>query len=122
MVVGQATNNGGLFGEENHTWLLVRQTTMAFEIIHVVGQANNNGNPKPVPPEADKLSGGRHINRTLGEGNRSWLLVRQTTMENQSPPPAGGILIDHWAREIIHGCWSGDQQRQSKARLRRAAY
>jgi hypothetical protein len=33
----------------------------------VVGQANNNENPKPVAPEADKLYGGRQINRSLGE-------------------------------------------------------
>jgi hypothetical protein len=38
----------------------------------VVGQATNNGNPKPA-------SGGRHINRSLGEGNHSWLLVRRPT-------------------------------------------
>ena len=80
---------------------------MAIEIIHVVGQANNNGNPKPD-------SGGRHINRTLGEENRLELLVRQTTTEIQSPTPAGGILIDHWARKIVHGFWSGDQQRRRK--------
>jgi hypothetical protein len=72
MVVGQATNNGNpkpasggrhinrTLGEENRLELLVRQTTMAIEIIHVVGQANNNENPKPA-------SGGRHINRSLGE-------------------------------------------------------
>jgi hypothetical protein len=67
---------------------------MAIEIIHVVGQANNNENPKPD-------SGGRHINRSLGEGNHTWLLVRQTTTEIQSPTPAGGILIDHWEKKIV---------------------
>jgi hypothetical protein len=120
-------NGLGLLGEENRSWLLVRQTTMAIEIIHVVGQANNNENPKPA-------SGGRHINRTLGEENRlellvrrpatadylarkiihgcwsgkqPWqsksfmLLVRQTTTKIQSPTPAGGILIDHWAKKIV---------------------
>jgi hypothetical protein len=64
---------------------------MAIEIIHVVGQANNNGNPKPD-------SGGRHINRTLGEENRLELLVRRPTT----------------ARKIVHGFWSGDQQRRRK--------
>jgi hypothetical protein len=96
-VVGQATNNGG------------------GKSFMVVGQANNNGNPKPD-------SGGRHINRSLGEENRLELLVRQTTTEIQSPTPAGGILIDHWARKFINSCWSGKQHRKSKARLRRAAY
>jgi hypothetical protein len=59
-----------------------------------VGQANNNGNPKPD-------SGGRHINRSLGEEIHSYLLVRQTTTEIQSPTPAGGILIEHWAKKIV---------------------
>ena len=62
----------------------------------VVGQANNNENPKPD-------SGGRHINRTLGEENRLELLVRRPTTANRrgerskkalkTPPPAGDILI-----------------------------
>jgi|LakMenEpi03Aug12_release.lakeMendotaPanAssembly.Ray.scaffolds.fasta_scaffold152929_3 hypothetical protein len=98
----------------------------------VVGQANNNGNPKPD-------SGGRHINRSLGEENRLELLVRR-------PTTARKIVHSCWSgdqqRRIIwrgksymvvgqannHGnrnhscCWSGKQQRKSKARLRRAAY
>jgi hypothetical protein len=98
LVVGQATNNGG----EAH-----RTNNGGGKSFMVVGQANNNGNPKPD-------SGGRHINRTLGEENRLELLVRQTTTEIQSPTPAGGILIDHWARKIVHGFWSGDQQRRRK--------
>jgi hypothetical protein len=36
--------------------------------------------------------------------------------------PTTNMGLDYWARKIIHGCWSGDQQRQSKARLWRAAY
>jgi hypothetical protein len=60
----------------------------------VVGQANNNENPKPD-------SGGRHINRSLGEENRLELLVRQTTTKIQSPPLAGGILIEHWEKKIV---------------------
>jgi len=112
-------------GEENHSWLLVRQSARGGK----------------VPPVADKLSGGRHINRSLGEGNRSLLLVRQTTMaieiihvvgqannnENPKPDSGGrhinrtlGEKIHSWllvrrpttAREIIHGCWSGGQQRR----------
>jgi hypothetical protein len=88
----------------------------------VVGQANNNENPKPVAPEADKLYGGRHINRSLGEGNHTWLLVRQTTTKIQSPSrlrrtssTAGGKLIDHWARKFIHSCWSGDAPKAHKS-------
>jgi hypothetical protein len=34
------------------------------------GEANNNGKPKSA-------YGGRHINRLLGDENRSWLLVRR---------------------------------------------
>jgi len=159
--------------EENHTWLLVRQTTTkiqsptpaggilidhwAREIIHGCwsGDApkahkSNNGKPKPVAPEADKLYGGRHINRTLGEENRLELLVRRCakgaqvqqrrgksfivvgqamrqrrtspTTAIQSPSrlrrtssTAGGILIDHWARKIIHSCWSGDAPKAHKS-------
>ena len=64
----------------------------------VVGQANNNENPKPD-------SGGRHINRTLGEENRLELLVRRC---------AKGAQVQQRRRKIIHSCWSGDQQRRRK--------
>jgi hypothetical protein len=64
------------------------------------------------------------VGQAINNGNRnhSWLLVRQTTTETHSPPTAGGILIDYWAKKITHGCWSGKQQRKLIARLRRAAY
>jgi hypothetical protein len=61
------------------------------------------------------------VGQAINNGNRnhSWLLVRQTTTETHSPPTAGGILIDHWARKIIHGCWSGDAPEAHKFRQRR---
>jgi hypothetical protein len=49
-------------------------------------------------------------------------LVRRPTTENHSPPPVGGILIDHCAREIVHGCWSGDAPKAHKLRQRRTSY
>jgi len=38
-----------------------------------------------------------------------------------SPPTAGGILIDYWAREFIHSCWSGDTPEAHEFRQRRTS-
>jgi hypothetical protein len=63
---------------------------------------------RPVPPEAgrdghtpshphtdscgqQRLEAGRHINRSLCEGNRSWLLVRRYAGGAQVPPEADKI-------------------------------
>ena len=62
-----------------------------------------------VTPKADKL---RQRRTSYARGGQV------TPKENHSPSRlrrtssmADGRLIDHWAREIVHGCWSGDQQR-----------
>ena len=121
MVVGQATNNGNpksasggrhinrTLGEENRLELLVRRCARGAQdqqrrgkSFMVVGQATNNGG-------------------LFGDENHTWLLVRQTTTKIQSPTPAGGILIDHWARKIIHSCWSGDPPEADKLRQRRTS-
>jgi hypothetical protein len=65
MIVGHANNHGN----RNHLWLLVRRPPKADKsnngggsVPTQSGRTNaNNGNPKPA-------SGGRHINRLLGEG------------------------------------------------------
>ena len=44
------------------------------------------------------------------------------TTENHSPPPVGDILIDHWGREIVHGCWSGDAPEAHRSNNGREAH
>jgi hypothetical protein len=49
----------------------------------------------------------RKIVHGCWSGKQPWqsksfmLLVRQTTTKIQSPPLAGGILIEHWEKKIV---------------------
>jgi len=117
MLCSLATNNGG----GNHIWLLVRRSARGGQVQQRRGIFNFWDLQNP--PQAGDIIIGLVVGQATNNGEEihSWLLVRQTTKEIQSPTPAGGILIDHWARKIIHSCWSGDPPEADKLRQRRTS-